>query len=139
MLEYYIRQQELRGKMDAVAEARKLLAQHGDIPLSNEPILRSAIRELVLPLTEQLVEVIAEYRAGRLNTPEAVTSSYQKIWAVRSRLAGIAIVVPDFPDSEEGLKEHLSKYDMPFLVPAELSTNMAESPVFLKTGGNAIP
>ncbi len=71
---------------------------------------------------DPLALVVAEFKAGRLNTPEAVTSSWQLRWRVWGEQAGLNIAVPDFEGSQEDLNDHLLKGDKPLYVPTEIST-----------------
>lgn len=69
-----------------------------------------------------LNSVIAEFRSGKLNTPEAVTLSWRLRWRVWGEKVGLNIAVPDFEGSQADLSEHLLKGDKPFYVPTEIST-----------------
>ncbi len=71
---------------------------------------------------DPLASVVAEFRAGRLNTPEAVTSSWQLKWGVWGERVGLNVTVPDFEGSQQDLNEHLLRGDRPVFVPAEIST-----------------
>lgn len=86
----------------------------------------STTEQTVNTVQEQdpLVSVVAEFRAGRLNTPETVTSNWQLRWGVWGEKVGLNITVPDFEGSQRDLNEHLSKGDRPFYVPTELSTQI---------------
>lgn len=79
---------------------------------------------LAQPVEEKdpLASVVAEFKAGRLNTPEAVTSSWQRRWEVWGVEIGLNIAVPAFEGSQQDLNEHLLREDRPFYVPTELST-----------------
>ncbi|OGE30729.1 hypothetical protein A3C59_03370 [Candidatus Daviesbacteria bacterium RIFCSPHIGHO2_02_FULL_36_13] len=76
----------------------------------------------ILVEQDPLASVVAEFRAGRLNTPEAVTSSWQLEWRVRGEQVGLNIAVPAFEGSQADLNEHILRGDRPIFVPTELST-----------------
>ena len=87
-----------------------------------QALLASPVVDVTTQDQDPLASVVAEFRAGRLNTPEAVASNWQLRWRVWGEQVGLNIAVPDFGGSQEGLNEHLLKGDKPFYVPSELST-----------------
>lgn len=73
------------------------------------------------PSEDLLREAIREYKT-QPHTPELVTETWQARWQVWGERAGLSIVVPDFPDTQEGLAEREQKGDKPIYVPPELAT-----------------
>lgn len=101
--------------LEAWEMARTLREQYGDIPL-NPNIVKANKQD-----QDPLALVVAEFRTGRLNTPEAVTSSWRLRWQAWGEKVGLNIIVSDFEGSQADLSEHLLRGDRPFYVPSELS------------------
>lgn len=114
-LELWELEQRHRGNIAAAEVAQVLRKQYGDVPLPG------GVRDQTLQQAP-LALVIAEFRAGRLNTPDAVTRGWQTRWIVWGEKVGLNIIVPDFPGTQESLNEALRRGDKPIYVPPELST-----------------
>lgn len=114
-LECWIEHQQAQGNTPGVKMARTLLGLYGDVVFDGQDPIAVARQG-------SLSQVTAEFKAGRLNTPDAVTRGWQTRWAVWGEKVGLNIIVPDFPGTEESLNEALIRGDKPIYVPAELST-----------------
>ncbi|KKT80744.1 MAG: hypothetical protein UW78_C0026G0002 [Candidatus Azambacteria bacterium GW2011_GWA1_44_9] len=112
-LETWIDYQKGRGNRPGAEMGITLLNLYGDLP--------STETQAEQVQTDPLADVVADFQAGRLNTPEAVTASWQKRWQVWGGKIGLNIVVPAFEGSGEGLNQHLLKRDRPIYLPEELA------------------
>ncbi len=74
-MERWLEHQQAQGNTPAVEMGRTLQRLYGDVALNGQHPVEIAGQD---PLSE----VVAEFRAGRLNTPEAVTSNWQLRWRV---------------------------------------------------------